>query len=140
MSEPSRKRYDSDRITELAEIAAFGAPKDQMKEMNMMDDLARTDLPITDVDDYTLYEWQQSSAVRPEYPAVPLRREVYFGQTCLAEPAGGRRKGPPFIVCSYPAPFQDEICLEFSRDAAEKAVKRHDRRRLREETTLELPF
>jgi hypothetical protein len=139
MSDPTHETYDGKRISRLAEIMATGADA-RPKEEDLMDDLDRSDLPITDVDDYTLYEWQRSSAVRPEYPAVRLFREVYFGRTCLAEPAGGCTQGPPFVVCTYPTPFQDEVCLEFSHDAAEKAVKRHDKRRYDEEMTIEIPF
>jgi hypothetical protein len=102
------------------------------------------DLPKTDVDTFTRYEWQMSSAVRPEWEqngaAVPLYREAYFGRTVLAEPAQGAAEGPPYVVCTYPAGTmlrgneQDEITLAFRREEAEKAVRRYDERTLNEET------
>lgn len=100
------------------------------------------DLPRTDIDSFFRYEWQMSSAVRPEWKKRPLFREAYFGRTCLAEPVHGEAEGPPYVVCTYPynegglrlwVRTQDEITLAFSKEEAEKAVKRHDKRTLEEE-------
>jgi len=102
------------------------------------------DLPRTDIDSFYRYEWQMSSAIRPEWEQkdanLPLYREAYFGRTALAEPAQGTAEGPPYVVCTYPASTmlrrneQDEITLAFSRKEAEKAVRRHDKQALKEET------
>lgn len=99
------------------------------------------DLPRTDIDSFYRYEWQLSSAVRPEWDAEsdnnpPLFREVFFGRRALAEPVHGQQEGPPYVVCSYPADTwlegssQEEITLAFSREAAEKAVRRYDRKQI----------
>jgi len=107
----------------------------------------KTDLPRTDVDSFTQYEWQVSSAIRPlwgkrvEVPyKVHLRREVYFGRLALAEPVRGQKEGPPYTVLTMPqdtlALFctQDEVSFAFSREEAERAVRRYERAKLKEQT------
>jgi len=116
----------------------------------------RTDLKETDVDSFTRYEWQYSSAIRPLWDYrefVPYKlhlfRVVYFGRMCLAEPVQGRRDGPPYAILTMPEPSptplgaspksrhmpsQKELGIEFSRDGAANAVERHDRRLLHDAT------
>ena len=107
----------------------------------------KTDLPQTDVDSFTRYEWQVSSAIRPlwqwrdEVPyRIHLHRVVYFGHLCLAEPVRGKRNGPPYAVLTMPKDTfvrystQEEISLEFSREDAAKAVERYDRELYKDQT------
>ena len=104
------------------------------------------DLPRTDVDSYTPYQWQMTSAIRPCWTpygnphdppptAHPLRREAYIGRTCLAEPAHFDSDGPPYVILEHPEDgVQREVGFEFTKKDAARTVRRIDARAFSEDT------
>ena len=87
------------------------------------------DLPRTDVDDYTRYQWQMTSAIRPQWRdgSTVLYREAYIGRTCLAEPAHKAKHGPPYVILEHPEDgVQREVGFEFSKADAARTVRRID--------------